>query len=34
MEDLAQYFKYDDNTVTCGLTSELNVFYVIKKSKI
>ncbi len=29
MEDLAQYFKYDDNTVTCGLTNELNVFYVL-----
>ena len=29
MEYLAQFFKYDNEMVTCGLTSELNVFYVL-----
>lgn len=36
MDFLGQYFKYDNNTVLCGLTSELNVFYVLglfKKEK-
>ena len=33
MDYLAQYFKYDNETVTCGLTSELNVFYVLNLFK-
>lgn len=29
MNNLAKFFKYEDRTVTCGLTNELNVFYVL-----
>ncbi|MBQ6840857.1 MAG: transcription-repair coupling factor [Bacilli bacterium] len=33
MNFLEQYFKYDKDTVICGLTSELNVFYVLSLFK-
>lgn len=29
MDSFSKYFKYDNDTVTCGLTDELNVFYVL-----
>ncbi len=33
MDYLAKYFKYDNNSVICGLTDELNVFYVLNLFK-
>lgn len=33
MDFLSKYFNYEDNAVICGLTNELNVFYVLSLFK-